>query len=191
MLSRESKIFLLKLARDTIYSYVREGVLPPVPQVNDPQLLEKRGAFVTLKIKERLRGCIGTFVADTPLMEVVIDMAKAAATEDPRFAPVMPEELDQISIEISVLSPLRKISDINEIEVGKHGIYIKRPPYRGVLLPQVAVEWGWDLMEFLDQTCFKAGLPEGCWKDPDTTVEIFEAEVFDEYELGLRERPLY
>ena len=142
-------------------------------------LTQERGAFVTLKKQGVLRGCIGTFVAHKPLIEIVADMARAAATEDPRFSPVVPEEISELEIEISALTPLRQIEDPETIEVGRHGIFIRHGFHSGVLLPQVAVEYGWDRWQFLDETCWKAGMNKGCWKQPGTVIEVFEAEVFE------------
>jgi len=106
-------------------------------------------------------------------------MAEAAAFQDPRFPPVRVDELGELEIEISVLTPLREIKDPEEIEVGKHGIMIERPPYySGLLLPQVATEYGWDRETFLEQTCIKAGLPPNAWRDPATRIYIFSAEIF-------------
>ncbi len=177
-LSEEDKKALLGMARATIESYVRDGRVPDF-DVTAAALLEKRGAFVTLHKNGRLRGCIGLFACDKPLYRTVIDMAVAAATQDPRFPPVSPGELDSLRIEISVLSPMKKVEDVGEIEVGRHGIYIVKGGSRGVLLPQVAVEHGFDREEFLDQTCLKAGLPPGCWRQC-ADIYIFEAEVFSE-----------
>ncbi len=182
MLNRTQKKILIEMAKKAILAEL-QGVPLSMPTITDSALLEHRGAFVTLKINGQLRGCIGTFVASKPLIEVVADMAVQAAFHDPRFQPLTPSEFDQIEVEISVLSPLREIDSIDEIEVGKHGIYIIKGPYHGVLLPQVATEYGWDRNQFLDQTCIKAGLWPGCWKDPDTKILIFSAEVFDETSL--------
>ena len=143
-------------------------------------LYEKRGAFVTLNKGRHLRGCIGTFRAVEPLHNVVREMTLAAAMNDPRFPPVKAQEVGVIEIEISALTPLTKIDDVAQIEVGTHGIYLSQGHMSGVLLPQVAVEWGWDREEFLGQTCTKAGLPQDAWKSPDTVIEIFSAEVFSE-----------
>ncbi len=143
-----------------------------------PNLAQKRGAFVTLHKFGELRGCIGNIVGIEPLHETVKNMARAAAFEDPRFAPLQYEELKDIDIEISVLSPLKKIKDINEIQVGKHGIYLRKGFHSGLLLPQVATEYNWDRLTFLDQTCIKAGLYPGCWKEKDTEIYIFSADVF-------------
>jgi AmmeMemoRadiSam system protein A len=141
---------------------------------------------VTLKKNGRLRGCIGYIEAVRPLLETVEEMAVSAAFRDPRFAPVEKEEVDDLSIEISVLNPVHEAADISEIEIGKHGIIITGRGRRGLLLPQVAVEYGWDRETFLDQTCVKAGLPEGAWRSGETRIEIFSAEIFSEEELGLR-----
>ena len=140
----------------------------------------KAGAFVSLHKKGRLRGCIGRFDADQPLFETVMDMAYSASMNDPRFPEVRADEVDDIDIEISVLSPLRKIKDISEIEVGRHGLYIIKGYQRGTLLPQVAVEQGWDTDTFLAQTARKAGLSEDAWKDKDTEIYIYDAIVFGE-----------
>ncbi|MEW5911663.1 MAG: AmmeMemoRadiSam system protein A [Thermodesulfobacteriota bacterium] len=174
---------LLKLARQTIARLVRAGgdQLPPAG-LPGPELA--RGAFVTIHRRGRLRGCIGNFAAQGPLTDTVCDMAVAAASEDPRFPPLRADELGDIDLEISVLSPLRPIQDINEIQVGRHGIYIVNPRGRGVLLPQVATEYGWDRLSFLDQTCLKAGLAPGCWKDPQTQILIFSAQIFGEKQTG-------
>ena len=141
-------------------------------------LAQKRGAFVTLHKFGELRGCIGNIIGIEPLHITVKNMAQAAAFEDPRFAPLKYEELKDIDIEISVLSPLKRIADINEIEVGKHGIYLRKGFNSGLLLPQVATEYNWDRLTFLDQTCIKAGLYPDCWKEKDTEIYIFSADVF-------------
>ena len=105
-------------------------------------------------------------------------MAEAAAFRDPRFGPVRESELSELEFEISVLTPLKKIKDVNEIQVGKHGIYLKRGWYSGLLLPQVATEYGWDRQTFLEHTCQKAGLPSNAWKEKDTEIYIFSADIF-------------
>ncbi len=184
-LTRSQRVFLLRLAREAIRVELDDEAMT-LPQVSDPALLEHRGAFVTLQIQGRLRGCIGVFEAHKPLYEVVADMAISAAFKDPRFRPVTPAEFPEIEIEISALTPLRPITDIEEIQVGEHGIYIIHGPYRGVLLPQVATEHGWDRITFLDQTCIKAGLYPGCWRQPETQIFIFSAEIFSERSEGLR-----
>jgi AmmeMemoRadiSam system protein A len=180
MIDSEIKQNLLKLARTTIENRLKKE--QKKLDFKFPQL--KAGAFVTLHKQGELRGCIGTFRSDRNLEDVVRDMAIAAAFEDPRFSPLEPEELDEVDIEISVLSPLREIKDVNEIEVGKHGLYISRGFRSGVLLPQVATEYNWDRETFLVHTCLKAGLPEDAWKDPKTKIEVFTAEVFGERGQG-------
>ncbi len=183
-LSHKEKVFLLKLAREAIRAEL-EGRPLELPLVSDPALLERRGAFVTLHKNGELRGCIGNFFTDKPLYETVADMAVSAAFHDPRFQPLHPSEFDKIEIEISALTPLEEIENVEQIEVGVHGIYIVKGPYRGVLLPQVATEYGWDRYTFLDQTCIKAGLYPGCWKEQDTQIFIFSAEIFDEKSEGI------
>ncbi len=182
-LNEAEKALLLYIARESIASAL-EGRPPRLPAELPPKLHEPYGAFVTLHKYGELRGCIGTFHADGPLWKVVFEMARSAAFNDPRFPPLSPEELDEIEIEISVLSPMWRASP-EEVEVGVHGIYIVRGLNRGVLLPQVAVEFGWDRETFLDHTCLKAGLPPGCWRDPETEIYLFTAEIFSEKDLGL------
>lgn len=182
MLTHAQKKMLIDMAKRAIHAELQGSSLH-IPTISDPALMEHRGAFVTLKIHGSLRGCIGTFVAAKPLIEVVADMAVQAAFHDPRFRPLTHDEFHRIHVEISVLSPLREISDIEEIEVGTHGIYLIKGTHHGVLLPQVATEYGWDRHQFLDQTCIKAGLRPGCWKGPDARILIFSAEVFDETSL--------
>jgi len=157
----------------------------PAPDLatDDPALLEPRGAFVTLKKAGQLRGCIGYIEPRVSLIEAVANNAQSAALRDPRFTPVTPQELADISIEISALTPLEPVADVEDIEVGRHGLVISRGPHRGLLLPQVPVEWGWDREEFLQQTCHKAGLPPEAWKQNDTELLSFEAEVFSESDL--------
>jgi len=152
----------------------------PVPEfkVDAPILKENRGAFVTIQKKGQLRGCIGYIEGRGPLYQTVEEMAEAAAFRDPRFTPVTEKELADLNIEISVLTPLKKITDVNEIEVGKHGIYIKKGWNSGLLLPQVATEYGWDRQTFLEHTCLKAGLPTNAWKDKNTEIYIFSADIF-------------
>ena len=176
-LNEYEKDTLHKIAYESIKSKL-EGRPFSLEYEITPNLAQKRGAFVTLHKFGELRGCIGNIVGIKPLHETVKEMARAAAFEDPRFTPLRPEELKDIDIEISVLTPLKKVKNIDEIQVGKHGIYIKKGFYSGLLLPQVAVEYNWDRYTFLDNTCMKAGLPPGCWKDPETEIYIFSADVF-------------
>jgi AmmeMemoRadiSam system protein A len=127
-----------------------------------------------------LRGCIGNIVGRKPLIKTITEMAHAAAFDDPRFPRLKAEEFNLIDIEISVLSPLHRISSITEIQTGVHGIYMTRGFNSGVLLPQVATEQAWDRNKFVKHTCLKAGLPEDAWKDPLTVIEIFSAVIFSE-----------
>lgn len=143
-------------------------------------LQEKCGAFVTLREGEKLRGCIGHMTGVKPLHTAVEELAQSSAFHDPRFPPLSAEELNKIRIEITVLTPMEEITDPSRIEIGKHGIYIQKGSRSGVLLPQVAAEQGWDRDTFLDHTCLKAGLPGGCWKDPDTKISVFEGIIFSE-----------
>jgi len=175
-LSTTEENLLLKIARESIINYISKGSKPSI-EVSRESLLAKQGCFVTIKHKGRLRGCLGQFTSDKPLCQLIQEMAIAAATRDPRFYPMENEELQNFELEISVLSPLQKIESIEEIEVGKHGLYIEKNFYRGVLLPQVAVEYSWDRDTFLAQTCLKAGLDKDAWKE-DADIFIFTAQVF-------------
>lgn len=176
-LSEDEKELLHQLAKETIRSKIEKTPFPRF-EVNSKTLKEPRGAFVSLHKSGMLRGCIGHIRSNRPLHETVKDMSLAAAFEDPRFPPLSRDELDQVDIEISVLTPLKKITDINEIDVGKHGIYIVKGFYSGLLLPQVATEYGWDRIAFLEHTCTKAGLYKNAWKEKDTELYIFSADVF-------------
>lgn len=185
-LSREDRERLLKEARATIESYSSSGKKRAPAEADEPiseSLRNKRGAFVSLHKHGSLRGCIGTFEGEGSLLETVRRMAVSAGWQDPRFRGLDAGEIKDIDIEISVLTPMRKIEDVNEIEVGRHGIYITSGFNRGVLLPQVATEYGWDRKTFLEHTCMKAGLPPDAWKRKDTTIEIFSAEVFSEKDM--------
>jgi uncharacterized protein len=178
LLIPDARAELLRAARRTLEEYLTSHRTPVIEAI-DAALLQPRGAFVTLHKGRGLRGCIGTFESTDPLLDTVQRMVIAAATNDPRFPPVDREELPQLHIEISALSPLRQAAP-EEIEVGVHGIYLTCAFHRGVLLPQVATENGWDRETFLDHTCHKAGIPPGSWRDPSTKIEIFSAEVFGE-----------
>lgn len=176
----DQKKTLLKVARDTVQAVITAGTLPELHS-NDPVLNEHCGCFVTLKNNEQLRGCIGQFIADRPLIEMVSAMAKSSATGDPRFFadPITAEELEQLDIEISVLSPLKKTDDPLSLRLGIDGIYIKRGGFSGCFLPQVATETGWSKEEFLSYCCaHKAGLTPDAWKDKNTEVYLFTAEIF-------------
>jgi AmmeMemoRadiSam system protein A len=179
-MNAEQKRALLKIAHDTVKAVITGGVLPRF-EADDPELNVHCGCFVTLKNGEQLRGCIGQFVSEIPLVELVCEMARASATGDPRFldAPITADELKQLDIEISVLSPLKKTKDPLGLRLGVDGIYIKRGWASGCFLPQVATETGWSKEEFLSYCCaHKAGLPADAWKDPKTEVYLFTAEVF-------------
>lgn len=171
---------LLRIARRTVEDVARSRALSDLePQDYGPGLLAKTGAFVTLRKGKSLRGCIGIFESDQPLYRVVQEMAVASSTRDPRFQPVQPEELKDIRIEISVLTPMRKIKDIKEIQLGKHGILIQKGIRRGTFLPQVATETGWTLEEFLGHCAEeKAGIGWNGWKQAD--IYIYEALIFEE-----------
>lgn len=181
-LSDGQKRELLAAARKTIEEGAH-GRKKPNMEPTEAGLRVPAGAFVSLHKRGRLRGCIGKFEADSPLCDTVVNMAWAASKNDPRFNEVGPEELDDIDIEISVLSPLRKITDASQIKVGEHGLFITHGYRRGTLLPQVCVEQGWDRNTFLCQTCVKAGLPKDAWKDKGTEIFIYDALVFGEKEF--------
>ncbi|MEJ2470996.1 MAG: AmmeMemoRadiSam system protein A [Desulfuromonadales bacterium] len=178
-LNAQEQQALLAIARQAIIHGIRTGQEYIEPR-EEKALNQKNGCFVTIKQNGQLRGCIGNFQSELPLFKEVAQMAQASATKDPRFYPLREEDLDNFSLEISVLSPLQKIEDIDEIEVGRDGIYIEKSFYRGVLLPQVAVEHGWDRETFLKQTCIKAGLPTDAWKTEDADIYIFSAQIFGE-----------
>lgn len=178
----EQKKKLLLLSRRTLEDYIKLSIIPAF-KTSEKVFLEKRGAFVTLKINGQLRGCIGRISAQIALYQTIQDMTTEAAAGDPRFMPVGEDELDKIDIEISVLSQPKKIEDISEIETGKHGLIIRKGFNSGLLLPQVASEYGWSREEFLMHTCDKAGISIDSWKDKDTQIYIFSAEVFGEKEL--------
>ncbi len=177
-LSSDDKSFLLQRARETIVGHLENRDLPQ-PETSSPALREKRGCFVCVKMNGKLRGCIGNFISDKPLYKLVQEMAMSAATRDPRFYPMKKADLGHFVLEISVLTPLRKISSIAEIKVGEHGLYIEKNHARGVLLPQVAVEYGWDRETFLGQTSVKAGLDPDAWQE-GADIYVFSADVFKE-----------
>ena len=177
----EEKAELLKIARESLTAIVSAKEYSPAEDLN-PKLHQKAGAFVTLHLRGELRGCIGLIEAYLPLCETVAEMAAKAAVADPRFESVTKSEVDEIEIEISVLSPLKKIADPGEVVVGKHGVLIEKGYYRGLLLPQVATENGWDRDQFLKYVCLKAGLGKEDYKDPASRLSVFTAEVFSERE---------
>ena len=179
-LDSEAKKQLLIIARQSLTSYLHQKQLPHY-QIDQPQLKTKLGVFVTLKKKGQLRGCMGVFSPPTPLWQTVQRQTIAAASQDPRFPPVQAEELNEIEIEISLLSPPEKISDWRQIKLGRQGVIIRQGERSGTFLPQVAQETGWSLEEFLAQLCkHKAGLAPDCYQDPKTEIFIYDAEVFSE-----------
>jgi AmmeMemoRadiSam system protein B/AmmeMemoRadiSam system protein A len=176
-LSDKDKKTLHTIAQTAIESHSLGKPFPEI-DISSQTLKEKRGAFVTLHKHGNLRGCIGYIRGQKPLHQTIREMAIAAAFQDSRFKPVTQSELVDLDIEISVLTPLEKISDVEKITVGKHGIYIIKDYSSGLLLPQVATEQEWDRKTFLEHTCTKAGLPEDAWKDPSTEIYIFSADIF-------------
>ena len=175
-LSKDNKQRLLDIAHQAIESCLR-GEPAPVSGIESEELNEPCGAFVSLHREGALRGCIGIFISEKPLHETIGEMAVAAATKDTRFTPVSSNEFEELDIEISVLSPLEFIDDVTRIEIGRHGLYIVKGYARGVLLPQVATQNGFDRETFLEQTCIKAGLAPDEWQQ-GAEIFIFEAEVF-------------
>jgi len=179
-ISNEDRSKLAGLARSAVAAQVTGQNRPEAPAA-EGILGEQRGCFVTLTNAGRLRGCIGTFQPDRPLGEMIIEMGMAAAGHDSRFFanPITPEELDQLHIEVSVLSPLERTDDPLSLEIGTHGIYVVRGGRSGCFLPEVATDQGWDAGEFLDHCCAgKAGLEVGAWRAGDATVYLFTSEKF-------------
>jgi len=175
-LTQEEKDYLKNLVRKSLEEKLSSDVQIPEPPTS--KMYEQYGAFVTLKINGQLRGCIGHLVGDQPVCETVKLMAKQAGFQDPRFPPLSKQELEQVEIEISILSPITECPDLEKIEPGRHGLVVQRGMHSGLLLPQVATEQGWDRETFLNQTCLKAGLPPDSWKSKKVQVYWFEAEVF-------------
>jgi uncharacterized protein (TIGR00296 family) len=183
-------VFLVTLARKTVDEIVKTKQKQKVPQDTPEQLREKSGVFVTLNSissdRVNLRGCIGRPYPSLPLVEATIDSAVDSAINDPRFPAVTPNELDVILVDLSVLTPPKKIEYskpealLDLVKVGRDGLIAIRGMFRGLLLPQVPVDWKWDTKEFLEHTCNKAGLPINSWKDPETEFMSFQAEIFGE-----------
>lgn len=169
----------LGAVRKTLES-VLAGGKPPALELTDAKFDQWCGVFVTLKKHGELRGCIGLIKGVEPLRQALPEMAVAAATHDPRFPPVKLAELKDIDIEISVLSPMEKVTSPDEIVVGRDGLLLQRGGHSGLLLPQVPVEWNWTLDEYLHNLCMKAGLPPGSHLLPDARLMKFSAEVFGE-----------
>uniref|UniRef100_C6E0H7 AMMECR1 domain protein n=1 Tax=Geobacter sp. (strain M21) TaxID=443144 RepID=C6E0H7_GEOSM len=177
-LNSADKKLLLHLAREAVTSAVETGTVS-VRQVTEAHLQATKGCFVTIKRQGALRGCIGNFSSEKPLYLLVQEMAASAATRDPRFYPMKEEDLADFELEISVISPLQKIETPEEVVVGRHGLYLEKNFSRGVLLPQVAVEQGWDRETFLGQTALKAGLKKEDWKE-GADLYVFTAEILAE-----------
>jgi AmmeMemoRadiSam system protein A len=168
---------ILALARDAIAEWLGR---PTQPRPDLQVFAREAAAFVTLHARGELRGCIGHVQADRPLADVITSCAVSAARADPRFAPVRAEELDLLAIEVSILTPFERIDVIEQIEIGRHGLLVERGWQRGLLLPQVAPEWGWSPVQFVAHTCRKAGLPTNAWPSGGAVLYRFEAEVFGE-----------
>lgn len=180
----EDKIYLLKLARESIKKKLYDQkIILDEPESED--LKRKSGCFVTLKIGDDLRGCIGYIYGVTELYRAVSTMALEAAFNDPRFYPLTPDEFPLISIEISVLTPLEVVKNLKDIKVGVDGLLVKKGYRSGLLLPQVATEWGYNREQFLKQTCLKAGFYPECYNDEDTEIYKFQAEIFSEKDFNL------
>jgi len=178
MFSEQEKKTMLKIARDAIGRRLGLPTAPEAPAIT-PAMREEKGVFVSLHKEGRLRGCIGNIEGRKPVYQAITDLALESAFGDPRFPGLRAEELPMVEIEISVLTKLTRVQNIEEIEVGKHGLYIRKGFNSGLLLPQVATEFGWDRNTFLEQTCWKAGLPEDAW-EKGAEIYIFGAEVFGE-----------
>ncbi|BBB32545.1 conserved hypothetical protein [Thermotomaculum hydrothermale] len=185
-LSKEEKKLFIKLARNEIEKNLgfSETIVNEDELQKYPIFFSKDyGSFVTLHINKNLRGCIGYIQPVTILHKQIRMCAKAAAFEDPRFYPLTKEEYPHIDIEISILSPIEKVENLDEIVVGRDGLIVRHSIFQGLLLPQVATENNWTKEEFLSHTCLKAGLPSDCWKRNDVIIEKFSAYVFNEKEL--------
>jgi hypothetical protein len=177
-LTATDRAALLGIARAAVLHHLGLTAAPALPAVGP--LSEPRGAFVTLSSRDELRGCIGSFRADGSLAATVARMAVAAAKDDPRFLPVRADELPELRVSVSVLSTPARLDDRRAVRVGTHGLLVKKGWHRGALLPKVAVEQGWNAETFLGRACLKAGLPASAWMEPETEVEVFEAEEFGE-----------
>ena len=181
MLTSEEKCELLGIARDVIGSVLQNR--PSSRQMLASEMLQKpQGAFVTIRVDGRLRGCIGYIESEKPLVQVVAEVAEKAAFEDPRFPPLSLAEYEHSRIEISVLTELKPVADPEEIQVGLHGLLLETGTHKGLLLPQVAVEYGWDRYAFLDAVARKAGLTKFNKEDPELRLYVFGAEVIEEEE---------
>lgn len=183
-LTNKEKQILISIARNSIKSLFEDGIVYKDIKLTDYPILEsKSGAFVTLTIEKRLRGCIGYIVSDKPLMKTVEEAAIQAAMHDPRFPSLTAEEFDNVDLEISILSEPFPMNSYDEIVVGKHGLILTEGGRRGLLLPQVPIEHNLNKEEYLDALCQKAGLFSGYWKEKQLNLEAFTAEVFSEKNL--------
>jgi len=200
-LTQQEGEFLIHLARNTVTQYLEAGKAPKPPKDTPQKLFEKCGVFVTINSlrgsEKELRGCIGFPYPTSPLVEAVIDSAINAATEDPRFEPLSIDELSKVVFEVSVLTPPEQVQVknpkeyVNKIKVGEDGLIVERGPYKGLLLPQVPVEWGWCEEEFLCQCCMKAGVPPDSWLTKDSKIYKFKALIFDEQTPNGQVKRLY
>jgi AmmeMemoRadiSam system protein A len=172
--SAEERTLLLRLAHEAVLSVLEHREISLTPP--SPHLAEPRGAFTTLYVGGGLRGCVGYVLPVTSLYRTIAETARSAAFEDSRFLPVTRDEISELTVSLSILSPLVRAQP-EEIEIGRHGLLVSRAGHRGLLLPQVAVEHGWDRVTFLEQVCHKAGLPFNAWRT-GATLEAFTAEVF-------------
>jgi AmmeMemoRadiSam system protein A len=179
-LNDDQRKTLLRIARQSIAAVLDGCSLNWKADDFDETLRQPAGAFVTLTRDGDLRGCIGSIRAVEPLYKAVASSAVSAAFRDPRFPPLRPGELEQLDLEISVMGPIERVTNIEEIVVGRDGLIISRGAYAGLLLPQVATEYRWDRQTFLGQTCRKAGLPSDAWRAQDCRIEKFSAFVFGE-----------
>jgi AmmeMemoRadiSam system protein A len=186
MLNEKERHYAIELAKKSLRHYLENETHLEFDKTElnqfspDTDFLKEQGCFVTLKKEGHLRGCIGTIISDDPLYENILNNAISAGTKDPRFPQVDIIEWDLLEWEISVMGPLIKVNNLDEIEVGKHGLIMKNGYRQGLLLPQVPLEWNWDKKTFLEQTCYKAGLPKDAYLDVQTEIYSFTAQVFDE-----------
>jgi uncharacterized protein (TIGR00296 family) len=186
MISEMEGEFLVKLVRKTIETYIKDGTIIDDPKETPKNLKEDIGVFVTLYSRNQLRGCIGYPEPVKPLVQATIDVAIGAATQDPRFPPLNVNELADITVEVSVLTPPKSIEVsksseyLEKVTIGVDGLIVEMGVYRGLLLPQVPLEWGWDVEEFLGNTCMKAGLSLDCWLREGVKIYSFQSQIFEE-----------
>jgi len=180
MFTEEQGRKLLSIARENILYYLAHHEMLSVEDT-PPEFIEKRGVFVTLKKNGALRGCIGYPEPVYPLISALLDSSVSAAVRDPRFPPVKLKEMDDITVEVTVLTnPEKFVPDPNNVTIGEDGLIVEKGIFKGILLPQVPVEWEWDAETFLCQTCIKAGLPPDCWLEKETVVYKFQGQIFSE-----------